>query len=45
MAVAKTAIKEGLAQVNQTVDLALLIDTLFWEPKYLPFHRKQEVVT
>lgn len=37
LAVAQTAIEEGLARKNQTEDLAALLDKIFWEPKYLPF--------
>lgn len=39
IAVAHTAIEEGLAQCNQDKDLEKLIQTLFWEPRYLPFKR------
>lgn len=37
LAVAKAAIEENLAHKNQAVDLEILIDSLFWEPCYLPF--------
>ncbi len=39
VAVAKSAIDAGLAQCNQDQDLESLIETLFWEPRYLPFKR------
>lgn len=40
VAVAKTAIAEGLAQKNQDLDLEQLIQDIFWEPRYLPFRKK-----
>lgn len=40
IAVAKTAIDTGLAQCNQDKKLEDLIQSLFWEPHYLPFKRK-----
>lgn len=40
IAVAKTAIAEGLAQCNQDADIEQVINQLFWEPKYLSFKRK-----
>lgn len=40
LSVAETAIKEGLAQKNQTADLEKLIETLFWQPRYLPFRKE-----
>lgn len=40
MAVAQCAIEEGHAQKNQDKDLSLLINELFWEPRYLPFRKK-----
>lgn len=39
VAVAQTAIEEGLAQINQQADLEKLIQELFWEPRYLPFRK------
>ncbi len=39
VAVAKTAVKTGLAQCNQDADLEQLIENIFWEPEYLPFFR------
>ena len=41
VAVANIAIDEGLAQKNQQANLGELIDTLFWQPNYLPFRRKK----
>lgn len=41
IAVASTAIKEGLAQANQETDLEKLIENQFWEPRYLPFRKKE----
>lgn len=38
--VAEVAIESGFAQRNQNKPLDKLIDTLFWEPRYLPFVRK-----
>lgn len=35
--VARTAINENLAQINQEADLEKLIQDMFWEPRYLPF--------
>lgn len=40
IAVARVAIDTGLAQRNQDASLDELMDTLFWEPRYLPFVRK-----
>lgn len=40
VAVAQVAIDTGLAQCNQNTPLVKLIDSLFWEPRYLPFIRK-----
>jgi malate dehydrogenase (oxaloacetate-decarboxylating) len=42
IAVAQVAIDNGLAQCNQNVSLDKLIDKLFWEPRYLPFVRKNK---
>lgn len=39
VAVARAAIDMNLAQVNQEKDLETLINTLFWEPDYLPFKK------
>lgn len=39
VAVARVAIDTGLAQCNQDESLEKLIDSLFWEPRYLPFIR------
>lgn len=39
VAVAKSAIDNGLAQCNQDKDLETLIQDKFWEPRYLPFKR------
>ncbi len=39
IAVAKSAIDNGLAQCNQDKDLETLIQDKFWEPRYLPFKR------
>lgn len=39
IAVAKTAIAQGLAQKNQDVDLEACIDALYWEPHYLPYKK------
>ena len=40
IAVAKAAISEGLAQINQEADLEMIIQDRFWEPRYLPFRKK-----
>ena len=37
IAVAQVAIDSGLAQRNQDKPLPALIDSVFWEPRYLPF--------
>ncbi len=37
IAVAKSAIHEGLATKNQNVDLLQLIDQIYWIPEYLPY--------
>lgn len=42
IAVAKCAIEEELALVNQDADLEELAETVFWEPRYLPFKRAFE---
>jgi malate dehydrogenase (oxaloacetate-decarboxylating) len=39
IAVARCAIDSGYAQSNQDADLELLIEQLFWEPRYLPFRK------
>ncbi|GGI80552.1 NAD-dependent malic enzyme [Legionella impletisoli] len=39
VAVARTAIESGLAQINQDKDIEALIHEMFWEPRYLPFKR------
>lgn len=39
MAVAQTAVEEGLAQKNQDADLEVLIKDIFWTPRYLPFRK------
>lgn len=39
IAVAKCAISSGHAQKNQDQDIERVIDTLFWEPRYLPFRK------
>jgi malate dehydrogenase (oxaloacetate-decarboxylating) len=41
IAVAKCAIESGYTQKNHDADLDKLIDNMFWEPRYLPFKRKQ----
>jgi malate dehydrogenase (oxaloacetate-decarboxylating) len=41
-AVAQVAIDSGLAQSNQDAPLEALIDSLFWEPRYLPLVRKDK---
>lgn len=40
VAVAKTAVAEGLAQVNIDSDIKKLINDIFWEAAYLPFRKK-----
>lgn len=42
IAVAKQAIKEGLAQVNTTDSAEHLIDQISWEPHYLPYRKPSE---
>jgi malate dehydrogenase (oxaloacetate-decarboxylating) len=37
IAVAQSAIEQGLARKNKNADLKELIDKVFWEPHYLPF--------
>ena len=37
IAVAQSAIDQGLARKNKNADLKELIDKVFWEPHYLPF--------
>jgi malate dehydrogenase (oxaloacetate-decarboxylating) len=44
-AVARTAIKEDLAQTNQQADLEKLIQDIFWEPRYLPFRKNNPNLT
>lgn len=39
IAVAKTAIEEGLAECDKNIDVAELIYNNFWEPRYLPFKK------
>jgi malate dehydrogenase (oxaloacetate-decarboxylating) len=40
VAVAQEAINSGYAQKNQDQDLKPLIESLFWEPRYLPLRKK-----
>jgi malate dehydrogenase (oxaloacetate-decarboxylating) len=42
VAVAQCAIDEGLARKNTDIDLNDHIETIFWEPTYLPFRRMFE---
>ncbi len=42
VAVAQVAIDSDLAQCNQDKPLERLIEGLFWEPRYLPFVRKEK---
>ncbi|KTD16223.1 NAD-dependent malic enzyme [Legionella jordanis] len=37
--VARKAIEENLAQINQDADLETIIKDMFWEPRYLPFRK------
>lgn len=39
VAVARMAIEQKLAQINQKAPLKKLIEELFWEPRYLPFRK------
>lgn len=39
VAVAQCAIEEGLARKNLDIDLKEHVETIFWEPAYLPFRR------
>ncbi|KTD11348.1 NAD-dependent malic enzyme [Legionella jamestowniensis] len=41
IAVARTAINENLAQINQGADLEQVIKDMFWEPRYLPFRKTE----
>lgn len=41
LAIGKEAIKSKYTTLNKDVDLKELINKNFWEPKYLPFKRKQ----
>ena len=41
VAVAQTAIDTDLAQINQDKNLSLLIEEMYWKPRYLPFKRKK----
>ena len=45
IAVAAMAISEGLAESNQSVDLEHHIDSIFWEPNYLPFKKTQNTAS
>ena len=38
--VARTAIEEGLAQINQEKDLEKLVEDMFWMPRYLPLRKR-----
>lgn len=40
VAIAQVAIDSGLAQCNQDKPLERVIENMFWEPRYLPFVRK-----
>ena len=42
IAVAQCAIDEDLASKNTDVNLNDYLDTVFWEPAYLPFRRLME---
>lgn len=37
--VARKAIEQNLAQINQDADLEKVIKDMFWEPRYLPFRK------
>ena len=39
VAVARTAIEQGLAEQNRDANLETLIQDEFWQPRYLPFRR------
>ena len=39
IAVARCAIGSGHAQKNQEEDIEKLVDSMFWEPRYLPFKK------
>lgn len=39
IAVAEQAIKEGVAQVDGDVNVAQLVDSIVWEPHYLPYRK------
>ncbi|WP_419418631.1 NAD-dependent malic enzyme [Legionella sp. D16C41] len=41
VAVAKAAIEENLAEQNQEADLEKVVNDLFWEPRYLPFRKRE----
>lgn len=41
IAVSKVAINSGLAQRNHNTDLPQLIEDMFWQPRYLPFRKKE----
>jgi malate dehydrogenase (oxaloacetate-decarboxylating) len=41
VAVARCAVEAGLALRNQDADLEDCVKNLFWEPRYLPFKRKE----
>lgn len=45
VAVAKTAISENLAQINADAPVEKIINDLFWEPRYLPFRKKEQATT
>ena len=41
VAVAQTAIDEGLADHPPKINLKAYIEQIFWEPCYLPFRKKE----
>lgn len=40
LAVAEQARNEGIAQVDPSLDLERIIDTMIWEPRYYPYRKK-----
>lgn len=40
-AVAKEAEREGVAQVNDDIDLRMVVEKSFWKPRYVPYRKSE----
>lgn len=44
LAVAQAAAEDGVASIQPEVDYAQRIESIYWEPEYLPYHFKPELM-